>query len=270
MSEKFDVIDFQKDVLEASYHIPVLVDFWASWCQPCRILGPVLEKIAEENSTRFKLAKTDTEKFPEVARQYNIRSIPAVKLFVKGKVTAEFTGALPKNAIEKFLQQHLPDKNREELEFLKSRILFGVNGEIVSRLEKLISNAPDLIEAKFLYARLIVLNNPEKAYSLISGIQADSPFYLQSEYLRNFCRFMMMKDDDFKEGKVRDLMIEVKNLIYHSQFDKAVEKIIESLLIDRNYMDGLARKTGVALFTILGNEHHITKTYRRKFDMSIY
>ncbi|HPD64825.1 MAG TPA: thioredoxin [Bacteroidia bacterium] len=270
MSGKYDVIDFQKDVIEESYHKPVLVDFWAAWCQPCRMLGPVLEKLAEENKDRFKLAKLDTESFPEIARQFNIRSIPAVKLFVKGKVTAEFAGALPKQAIEKFLKQHLPDKNRDELEAIKSRIPYGVNGEIIKRLENLIETSPELTEAKFLLARLIVLQNPEKARQLISDIHADSPFYLQSEYLRNFCHFMTLKDEDFEEGKVRENLIEARKLIQQSQFDKALENIIQSLMVQKEYMDGLARKTGVAIFTILGNEHAATKSYRRRFDMSLY
>ncbi len=89
-----EVTNFQNDVIEKSFDKPVLVDFWAEWCAPCRMIGPILEKLADENKDSWELAKVDTDKNQEVAMKYGVRGIPNVKLFRNGEVINEFTGAL--------------------------------------------------------------------------------------------------------------------------------------------------------------------------------
>lgn len=97
--------DFKRQVIRRSYKTPVLVDFWAAWCAPCRQLGPVLERLAEDPESDFILAKLDTEHNKRTAAQYQIRSIPAVKLFRNGQVVDEFTGALPAVLVKRFMKK---------------------------------------------------------------------------------------------------------------------------------------------------------------------
>jgi len=103
--KSYEIADFQKDVIEASYEKPVLVDFWAAWCGPCRMLGPTLEKLAEENAEKWTLAKVNTDEHQRLAMEHNIRGIPAVKLFSKGQVVNEFTGAMPEFFVRRWLNQ---------------------------------------------------------------------------------------------------------------------------------------------------------------------
>ena len=102
--------DFDTAVLARSREVPVLVDFWAPWCGPCRALKPLLEKLAGEYGGRFELAKLNSDEAPSVSARYAVRSIPAVKLFVGGEVVDEFTGALPEGQLRAFLDTHLPDE----------------------------------------------------------------------------------------------------------------------------------------------------------------
>jgi len=100
-------VNFENEVIEKSKTTPVLVDFWASWCGPCVILKPVLEKLATEYEGKFILAKAETDKNPEQSSKYGVMSIPSVKLFKNGKVIDEFVGAQPEATIKEWLDQKL-------------------------------------------------------------------------------------------------------------------------------------------------------------------
>ena len=102
-------LDFKEKVIEKSEEISIVVDFWASWCQPCLMLGPVLEEFEEESKGKFILVKINVDEAPETSKQYSIMSIPSVKMFKQGKPIADFIGALPKEQVEEWL-----DKNLEE------------------------------------------------------------------------------------------------------------------------------------------------------------
>jgi putative thioredoxin len=100
--------DFAEKVLDASHQVPVIVDFWAEWCQPCRTLKPILEKLAVEYGGRFILAKVDSDHNQELAQRYGVRGIPAVKAFVDGQMVDEFSGALPEGQVREFIDSLMP------------------------------------------------------------------------------------------------------------------------------------------------------------------
>lgn len=99
--------DFEAEVVEQSKKVPVVIDFWATWCSPCLILGPTLERLAEEYKGKFVLAKLNVDGNPIVSQKYGIMSIPAVKMFRNGKVIDEFVGALPEPTVRKWLDKNL-------------------------------------------------------------------------------------------------------------------------------------------------------------------
>ena len=106
------------EVMEASFKVPVLIDFWASWCQPCQVLMPILARLADEYGGKFILGKLNTEEQQEIAQHFGIRSIPTVKLFQDGQPIDEFMGALPEQGVRAFLDKHIVDEAAvaEELE----------------------------------------------------------------------------------------------------------------------------------------------------------
>ncbi|HDK37520.1 MAG TPA: thioredoxin, partial [Thiolapillus brandeum] len=117
--------NYQTAVLEQSHKVPVLVDFWASWCQPCQMLMPVLANLAEQYQGKFILAKINTEEQQELAAQFGIRSIPTVKLFRNGDPVDEFAGALPESEIRKFLEKHISRESDAMVDQAEQLLLQG-------------------------------------------------------------------------------------------------------------------------------------------------
>ncbi len=99
--------DFERQVIEQSKHVPIVVDFWATWCAPCRMLGPILDRMAEKYKGKFVLAKLNVDENPLTSRKYGIMSIPSVKMFKNGAVVDEFVGALPESAIDEWIRRNI-------------------------------------------------------------------------------------------------------------------------------------------------------------------
>ncbi len=283
-----EVKDFRTEVVDKSFEVPVVVDFWAPWCGPCRALGPIIESLAEEANGHWILAKLNTDENPEIAEALQIMSIPAVKMIYQGKIIGEFVGALPKPQIQQWLAKHLPAMNEvvpgadeavEEdtnpdapaklpaLDEVIPHITQVPDPEFVMYLEDYLIQHPEDDRAKSILASHLVFSNPDQAEELTSHIKEGNPQFDLVHDVRTLSSFYIT---EFDESKAGTLLNEARNDLDHGWHEQAMEKLIESMHINKSYKEEIARKTGIALFHIYGKNHPVTRSQRKYFDMAVY
>ena len=260
-------MDFNKAVIEKSFDKPVVVDFWAPWCGPCRVLGPIIEQLADEQSERWTLVKLNTEEEYEVAEQYRIRSIPTVKMFHRGEVIAEFSGALPRKQIEIWLDEQLPDERKGAFEEFRKALEGDLDEKTLERLIDFAEANPDMKEAAVTAAQRLVFSDPERAQSLVADIHLGDKFYDGAEDVRQLAEFMTFEAEDHPAGRALEA---AREALKKQDLETAAQKLIEATSIDKTYRNELPRKTAIAFFRSLGDKHPLTKNYRWKFDMALY
>lgn len=268
----YDIENFDKDVVERSNSIPVVVDFWAEWCGPCKVLGPVLEKLAVENADKWAFAKLNTEHFPEIAQKYGIRGIPNVKLFVDGEIKDEFTGALPEQAILDWLKKALPGEADKLFEEARQQLLEQQPKKAAGLFMKVLEVDPNHHHAALLLAQMHVYNDPEKALHLVQAIEADSPFFMQVEGVRTLAELFLKLNtsDALADAEVKSIYVNSIKALHSGDAEGALEGFIKVIETDRYYDDDGARKACIGIFKILGEEHPITKEYRSAFSSALY
>lgn len=268
-----DVADFQSEVIEASREQPVLVDFWAPWCGPFRILGPVLEKLAAENGGRWKLAKVNTDEQPTLASRYRISSIPAVKLFVDGEVRAEFIGALPEERVRKWLDEHLPTKTRQRLAEAAAAFDAADQETAVAIADEVLQEEPENPDAMLLLARARVFDTPERARELAREAARARPAHIQSAQAVETVATLIeaaVAADGLPEGAGKEEFARGLRALATGEVDAALAAFVQSIRKDRRYNDDAARKACLALFSVLGERHPLTRKHRRDFDMAVF
>lgn len=268
----YELKNFQEDVLERSQTIPVVVDFWAPWCGPCRVLGPVLEKLAAEQAGRWELVKINSDEHPDLSQQFGVRGIPAVKLIVDGRPVDEFTGALPEHAVRQWLDKALPTEEKKDVAAAEAMIEEGRIADAKAKLEQVLIAEPTNAQAAGLLAPLLVLDHPERAQELASTAATAEPRFAQAAQAVETLATALLRDDfsalDGEEGAgpYRGAI----EAIREGQPSAAIDLLIEVLQKNRYLDDDGARKLGVALFTILGAGHEVSLSKRRTFDMWLY
>lgn len=272
----FDVDDFEQDVLAASREQPVLVDFWAPWCGPCRTLGPVLERLAAEQDAAWRLAKVNIDDHGDLARRYGVRGIPAVKLFADGTVLDEFTGALPEHALRRWLSDALPSKVKADVEAAEATLARGDRGEAEALLRGVLDAEPDdpvRARAQVLLAQAVVFEKPDEAAALTEEASfVDAGVLERSEAVQTVARLLRLREvpEALPEGPGRAPYRRALSALAEQDFDAALQHLIEVVRADRYYDDDGARKACVALFTLLGTGHPAVRAHRRTFDMALY
>ncbi|MDZ7359150.1 MAG: thioredoxin [candidate division KSB1 bacterium] len=261
---------FQQDVVDASFKMPVVVDFWAVWCQPCRILGPVLEKLEKEANGKWKLVKVNTDEEPELSRHFQIRSIPAVKMIREGKIVDEFVGALPEVDVRKWLEKHLPNESKNQLDMAKAMLQAGNSAKARKMLEATVKQEPTNAEARILLAVLLLPDEIDKAADLVAAIADENPLSNKAQAIRTLHRLAHLKDAAGEPQEDWKLYRQGIAAFKKGNYAEALEAWIELVERNRQLDDDGGRKACVALFTLLGSEHELTQKYHRRFTSALY
>jgi putative thioredoxin len=268
--EMSEVKDFQKDVIEKSFDKPILVDFWAEWCAPCRMIGPILEKLAEENIDNWELIKVDTDQNQEIAMQYGVRGIPNVKLFRNGEVINEFTGALPEPAIKEWLKKSIPGKFADQIEHAK--ILLNRENTADARviLEDVHKGDMNNSEVKVLLAKILLFDDRKEALRLTQNIDGNLSNIELAEAISTLAELLNREINSFPDSDVKEKYLTAIEDIRRKDFDSALTKFIEVIRTDRSYDNDGARRNCIAIFKYLGEENEITLKHRRDFGSALY
>ncbi|MCQ4308072.1 thioredoxin [Pseudomonas stutzeri] len=282
----FDVssANFEQLVLENSFHKPVLVDFWAEWCAPCKALMPLLAKITEDYQGELLLAKVNCDIEQEVVARFGVRSLPTVVLFKDGQPVDGFAGAQPESAVRAMLEPHvqLPAApEADQLEAAQALFAEGRIGEAEHLLKQLLTEDNENAAALILYARCLAergeLGEAETVLGAVKGDehkQALAAARAQLTFLRQANDLPEVADLKSRlaqnaEDDEAAYQLAIQQLA-RQQYEAALDGLLKLFVRNRNYADGQPHKTLLQVFDLLGNDHPLVTTYRRKLYQAIY
>jgi putative thioredoxin len=278
---------FTLDVIDASQEIPVLVDFWAPWCAPCRVLGPMLEKLERDYGGRFRLVKVDIDQNPDLAAQFGVRSIPYVVAFVDGNPANALVGALPEPQLRAFIDKVIP--NPSEIQRRKAARLraAGDFAGAVTSLRSAIALDPDNDPARFDLANLLLdsaqgteTQRVDEVKALLASVsrrkQADPALAVIRTRLAALEASANLPAETELEARVRangaDLQARLdlaNRLVAARRFEPALAQLIEIVEQDRNFQGDIVRKTMLAVFDLAADQRELVSAYRRRLAAAL-
>jgi putative thioredoxin len=265
------VENFEAEVIAASHTTPVLVDFWAPWCGPCKALGPILEKLETAYGGRFHLVKINSDEEQQLAAAFGIRSIPTCVLLKNGQPVDGFMGALPEGQVRAFLDKHVPTEQaleaEAETEEAEALLESGDTAAALAKLREAVQADPANDDARFEFARLLIATGGyEEAGAALAPALARIPRPLRFDALAHWMdalKFVLddergnwsieefdakiaqdRRDFDTRYAKARALMAE-------GEWTAALDELLEIVMRDRKWNDEAARKTYVAILELL-------------------
>ena len=271
---------FQSMVLERSTHMPVVVDFWAPWCGPCRVLGPILEKLARDAEGAFILAKLNVDNNPQTASRYGVQGIPAVKAFRNGRVVSEFVGVQPEPRVREFLRKLGPSiADGLLMEGLKLEEQ-GYNDQAADRYRQAVAAEPGHAGALLALGRALLAQDDEDATRWLEQVPFGSPERAEAERLLARAQLKRGANGLGKEDyQVRlaanphdlEARIGLANyLAAHEDYVPALTDLLEVVRSERGKIREQARLTMLTVFRVLGDDNPLTRDFRSQLTMALF
>lgn len=273
----FDVTEaeFEQRVLQSSRALPVIVDFWASWCQPCKVLKPMLEKLAEEHQGSFLLAKVDTEAWPNLAAHFGVRGIPDVRAFVDGRIVDGFTGALPEAQVREFLRRIMPSPAEPIVQRAQARLAQGdAVGALAQLREAVIVDPAHEGAWVLLIEQLIAQGHGAEAAELLPALAGKITDRARFEALQARLALASVTtpgSDSIADIEARvnaspddlDLRLSLANaLVGQGDWEKALDQLLIIVGRDRTHANEAARMKMVQIFALPELDPALVRRYR--------
>lgn len=265
---------FEPDVLNRSFQTPVLVDFWAPWCGPCRILGPVLERLAVESDGGFFLAKVNVDENPNLSVRFSVQSIPAVKAFREGKISSSFVGALPETKIREFLKEIAPSDSDHAIQEASSLLATRHWAEAEARYSVVLEEEPNNSAATLGFVRALVAQGKGKeALTYIENFPPGSEI-IAAQQLEPLARMIAEVEDGAKhleEHNELDAQYwQSARLLARGHYEAGMDGLLDVLRVDKGYRKGEPRKVMLGMFALLGDDDTRTTEYRAELAGVLY
>lgn len=273
--------DFQQKVIEASKTAPVLVDFWAEWCGPCRVLKPVLEKLADEYGGQFQLAKLNVDEHQQLAAEFGVRGIPNVKAFVDGQLVDEFTGAQPERNVRTFVERLLPNESEQLRRAALERRDAGDAAGALQMLESAIGldagNDKARIDAAEIALGLGMNEQAQTHLDALNPLYADDARVQRIQARLQFSHGASHGDAQALRQKIEqnpgnlDARLQLANLLVTQRaYAQAMDELLEIIRRDRSFGDDAGRKTMLSVFSLIADQEDLVSDYRRKLAAALH
>lgn len=266
-------MNFEYEVIAFSKNMPVLVDFWAEWCHPCKTLGPILEKIVNEANGGLRLAKVNIDQNPNLAMQFNVRSIPTVKAFIEGQVATEFVGAQPEARLRELIKKLTPP-GPVDLDLSKAQNLLLSQDwkKAESILRKVLDKKIDSPAALLGLAKtLLAQDQPEEAMEVLESIPSAREIN-QAELLKPFARILidLHRENLPNENDLDAIFYNSIRLSSQAKYPIALDGLLDILRQDKHYHGKTAQQVILGILEIMGEEDPDTRTYRAELASVLF